>query len=381
MRVSGTLAEIFTQHGHNCYLCYYLDNTGEPCPFFADRLVLEPHNEEESLTRFVQSGNIDIIILQVPLNNTNWYLLPLLRKIADANRCTLVHCIHTIPFAECKGYDWSYIRYMMSQKQPLSQKAKNVFWGLCCILFPRMATRRTAARYERICNYCDKTVLLSDKYVPFFIKNVKCNPQGVMGLYNPLTYPFRLTSRDLDNKEKKVVIVGRLDESTKRLSKAIRIWSLIEKDFKADDWSLLFVGDGAEWDYYRKMVEKKGLRNISFVGRTDPADYYRKASIVMSTSAIEGLPMVILEAKQMGCVPIAFDSFDAVYDLIEDSKTGYIVRYNDYKGYASRLHYLMTHHDVLKEMMENCLQSNDAFLPDAIYEAWKSIVCQSNGKE
>ena len=195
-----------------------------------------------------------------------------------------------------------------------------------------------------------------------------------MGIKNPLTYTSRLSKDEIDSKENTVVVVGRINESWKRLSKAIRIWSLIENKYKVDDWSLIFVGDGGDMDYFQNMTAKKGLRHVTFAGRQDPVEYYRKASIIMSTSAIEGLPMVLLEAKQMGCVPIVFNSYDTVYDLITDSYNGYIVDYNDYKGYAAKLHYLMTHDDVRKEMIENCLNSNADFLPDNIYKEWEKVL-------
>ena len=375
VRVSGILAELFTKHGHNCYLCYFFDNPGEPCPYFLDRLVLEPHNEEEKLSRFILDNKIDILLLQVPLNNTNWYLLPMLRKVSDnTNHCTLIHCIHNVPFAECKGFDWSYIRYMMREKEPFMSKCKKILWGLICHYFPKAAILKTRVRYERICKFCDKTILLSDRYIPYFVDNVRCDKNTVLGIKNPLTYTSRLSKDEIDSKENTVVVVGRINESWKRLSKAIRIWSLIENKYKVDDWSLIFVGDGGDMDYFQNMTAKKGLRHVTFAGRQDPVEYYRKASIIMSTSAIEGLPMVLLEAKQMGCVPIVFNSYDTVYDLITDSYNGYIVDYNDYKGYAAKLHYLMTHDDVRKEMIENCLNSNADFLPDNIYKEWEKVL-------
>ena len=47
--------------------------------------------------------------------------------------------------------------------------------------------------------------------------------------------------------------------------------------------------------------------------------------------------------------------------------------YNDYNGYAAKLHYLMTHDDVRKEMIGNCLNSNTDFLPDNIYKEWEKV--------
>lgn len=376
VRVTGTLADIMSRHGHNCHLCYYFGNSGEPIGTFGERLLLKQHDEENDLARLIEEKKIDVIILQVPLNNSNWYLLPMLRKLADnaPGRCLLIHCFHTLPFAECRGYDLPYFRYMLLQKDLFSHKVKNLVWAAFCMLFPRTATAKTSPRYKRICDYCDYMILLSKRYIPFFTNHVDCRKEQVKGILNPLTFSSALTSREIGSKTKTVVIVGRLDESTKRLSKAIRIWSAIENRYKIKDWSLVFVGDGEDMDYYKRLAVRYKTENITFAGRQDTVEYYRKASILMCTSAIEGLPMVIIEAKQMGCIPVSFNSFDSVYDLIEDSYNGYIVRYNDLDGYAARLSYLMTHDDVRTQMIEHCLQSNDAYLPDNIYRDWQEII-------
>jgi glycosyltransferase involved in cell wall biosynthesis len=43
------------------------------------------------------------------------------------------------------------------------------------------------------------------------------------------------------------------------------------------------------------------------------------------TSAYEGWGLTLTEAQQMGVVPIAFDSFGAVYDIIENEYNGLII--------------------------------------------------------
>lgn len=376
VRVTGTLAEIFSRHGHHCHLCYYHDFEGIPVPFFEDRLVLEQHKEENVLARYIEEKKIDTLFLQVPLNNTNWYLLPMLRKVVDGAKehCTLIHCFHSIPFAECKGFDISYLRYMSKRKEALAEKMKKMLWATFSMLFPRLAVTKTSARYARICNYCDLTVLLSKRYLPFFTSHVKCDSAKVIGIGNPHTFPTRLTEEEIQAKTKTVVIVGRLDESTKRLSKAIRIWSIIENGYKVKDWSLVIVGDGADMGYYKHLAADYHTENITFAGKQNPVDYYRKASVLMSTSAIEGLPMVILEAEQMGCVPMAFDSFDTVHDLIDDSRNGFIVRYNDYEEYAARLYSLMTDETKRTAMMKQCLNGGQEFQPDVIYKEWEKIL-------
>lgn len=376
VRVSGTLSDIFTKYGHKCYLCYYFDFNTSPTGSFQDRLKLQQHDEENALAAFLEHNKIDVIILQVPLNNSNWYLLPMLRKLCDnmSGHCTLIHCFHSIPFSECKGFDWPYLIYMLKQKGPFIQKVRKQLWATVSMLFPKLAVRKTSPRYSRICQYCDYMVLLSKRYIPFFVDHVNCTKEQIKGISNPFTYSSVLSNDGKDAKDKTVVIVGRLDESTKRLSNAIRIWSIIENRYQIKDWSLIIVGDGSDMDYYKRLATKSKTKNILFTGKQNPVDYYRKASILMVTSAVEGFGMVILEAMQMGCIPLAFDSYEAVHDLITDSYNGFVVKYKDHKEYAAKLYYLMTHDDVRKEMMAHCLEDKKQFSAETIYKEWEELI-------
>ena len=63
--------------------------------------------------------------------------------------------------------------------------------------------------------------------------------------------------------------------------------------------------------------------------------------------------MVLLEAMCFGVVPIAFNSFPAVTDLVIDGKTGFLVAPFSIKEYAQKIGLLMqnesTRIDISKE--------------------------------
>ena len=62
----------------------------------------------------------------------------------------------------------------------------------------------------------------------------------------------------------------------------------------------------------------------------------------MMTSAYEGWPMTLMEAMQNGCVPIVFDSFKAVYDIVDSDINGVIVSNGDMDTYHRELVRLMS---------------------------------------
>ena len=61
------------------------------------------------------------------------------------------------------------------------------------------------------------------------------------------------------------------------------------------------------------------------------------------TSGFEGWPMVLMEAMPMGVVPIAFNSFESLQDIISHKENGIIIPNNDMDKYVAGLKWLMTH--------------------------------------
>lgn len=59
------------------------------------------------------------------------------------------------------------------------------------------------------------------------------------------------------------------------------------------------------------------------------------------TSNFEGFPMVLTEAMQFGCVPVAFNSFEAIADIIIPEKTGELVTPFSIKEYKEKLSLLI----------------------------------------
>jgi len=49
----------------------------------------------------------------------------------------------------------------------------------------------------------------------------------------------------------------------------------------------------------------------------------------MMTSRFEGWPMVLMEAMQMGVVPVVYNSFESLSDIVVDGENGYIIPNND----------------------------------------------------
>lgn len=94
-------------------------------------------------------------------------------------------------------------------------------------------------------------------------------------------------------KNKKLfVFIGRLDDSSKKVSRAINLLKSLS------DVNLLIVGDGPDRKMYEDLVTKNVLsKRVTFVGqKTNPYPYIKLADYIILTSDYEGFPVTYLEA-------------------------------------------------------------------------------------
>ncbi len=115
-----------------------------------------------------------------------------------------------------------------------------------------------------------------------------------------------------NNKNKKLfVFIGRLDDSSKKLTRALNI----VKELK--NIELLVVGDGPDRKKYEKYVKENDLSSrVKFIGqKPNPYPYMNIADYIILTSDYEGFPVVYLEAivlkkKIITTVPTSDDLID-----------------------------------------------------------------------
>lgn len=372
VRVTGALGRIFASRGHNCSIAYYENpSSGTPSGNFGYSRQIHRAREKEELSEIIRERAIDRIILQVPLNNSTKRLFRTVGTLKrDRPGLVTLHCIHQVPFAEMRGFDLHYLFFLMRHKS--DKNLKEIIWGLTVILFPGFAAERTARRYRFVSENIDRTVLLSERYMKEYDSLVHCPEGTLFGINNPSDETSAAGEASDADKEKTVLFVGRLHEPTKRLSILLRVWGKLCRRYP--DWRLVLVGDGIDRIYYEKLVKSKKIRNVSFEGIQSPEKYYSKASVFVNTSPCEGFPMTYLEAMQYGAVPLSFDGFGAVYDIIDDGLNGIIVPYKDVKAYRRNLEKLMTDEDMRRKMGENCRKKALCFSPDCIYSLWEKAL-------
>src|SRR5690606_17964084 len=88
------------------------------------------------------------------------------------------------------------------------------------------------------------------------------------------------------------------------------------------------------------------------------------------TSSFEGFPMVLVEAINFGVVPVAFQSFNSITDIITDKKNGILVKPFIVDEYVNKLSNLMKSSKNLKTMASNAIDDSQKFSIKTVGEKW-----------
>ncbi|MGN0835627.1 MAG: glycosyltransferase [Candidatus Spyradosoma sp.] len=236
--------------------------------------------------------------------------------------------------------------------------------------------RRQAKIYRANAAVCAATVLLSESFVPGFLKHF---PRGaaprVLAIPNPSAYEG--VPADFAAKKRELLFVGRMETRVKQPQLLLDAWRKIQSRFP--EWRLRMVGGGFDFDAVKAHAVRLGVERVSFEGFSAPAPFYRDAAIFCMTSAYEGFPNVLVEAANFGCVLVAFDSFAAVRDIISDGENGALVPAFDTEKYAETLALLMGD-DAARERLARAARRDVArFARSRILDCWDALFAGLKG--
>ena len=369
-RVTCNLGNLFCSNGYKCGVAYYYDVAGNIDDCFERTAQLDFHHEQSMLEEL--AALYQVFVIQIHMSKAYLHLMPMLDVVRERFGTKVIYCHHTVPFVEAAGCDFDYLKYLLfHSSSKLSDRLKESVWCLISILMPKYSIKRIAKRRQYVADHVDKVVLLSASFIPVFREYVRCPEDKVTAIGNCVTFEKGLNT--IESKDKTVLVVSNMNERAKRISTMLRIWKDVLKKDSLKDWNLVLVGDGADLDYYKNLAKQLNLRNCTFVGRQNPRSYYEKGSILMLTSAYEGFGMVILEAQQMGCVPVVYDSYESVHDLITDGENGILVENKNKKQFVEKLASLMESEPMRREFAVTCVNMDNRFSTDAIFALWENL--------
>ena len=368
-RVTSCLMNELEKRGYRCiYLFYPID---ESC-YYTGNVEDEAHRlSPEQVEDYLTKEKVDVVINQQALFST---LLTKLISGFKLRHFKYISVFHNTPAIYEKTFTFSRLWYNFLHQSGISAKMSNCVRMLVYPLWKRRVVKGAGKMYAVNYDASDKCVMLSSNDWPtlgYYLKrdvSEKC-----VTIHNPLTFDTVETTECLCHKKKNVLIVSRLNNFEKRLDRALKIWKKIEDD-GFGEWHLYIVGWGLQENMLHNLAQKLKLKNVHFEGRQPSEPYYRDASLFMMTSAVEGWGLTLTESMQTGVVPIAFDSFPALDDIITDGYDGWIIRDNDLDAYAACMEELMHNREERERIARNGLMSCKRFEIDKIVAQWVKLI-------
>lgn len=219
-----------------------------------------------------------------------------------------------------------------------------------------------------------------DKYIPKLDKYIVLNEHDsemfkkegnidTKVIYNPRSFK----SDEKSKLDKKVFLAAGRFHYQKGFDLLIEAFSIFCK--KNSEWNLVIVGDGEEKEKIEKLVTKYNLENrVSLDPFTNNIkEYFLNSSVLTLSSRWEGMPMIVLEALEMGIPTISFD-ITAITPLVDDGKEGYIVKSYDVESFAEAMLKIANSKETLKELSKNCVVKSKEFNIENIVLKWKEIL-------
>jgi glycosyltransferase involved in cell wall biosynthesis len=178
------------------------------------------------------------------------------------------------------------------------------------------------------------------------------------------------------NKDKVILSVGRFDKYKRH---GLLLNSFISIANKYPEWKLVILGDGESRITSLKKIKALGLDdNIIMPGvKKNIWDYYKCASIFISTSLYEGFGLSAAEAMFFKCAPIGFSDCSGINELIENKTNGLLIgnKNNEEKEVALALSSLIDREDVRKKYGVNARKKIiDNYSPPIIFSKWQKLL-------
>lgn len=366
-RVTDVLAKEFVKRGHNViFICTESRNMDDAYQnYSATQIYLDSNkNEEEFIAdycKILHTNDIDVVISQEAQKES-------LLLLANTPICVKrISVVHINPYAIIGNE--RRIKRAIRSRRLVTNLAKYLV-----MLFPHIARRYYRFKenkfYRRILGVSDKLVFLSPSFVELLKENIPdISSRKLAAIGNPNTF---VPKHEVRTKENLIICVARLSEVPKNVRDFILVWQQLYKD--NPKWKAIIVGDGPDRGMLESFAKKKGVRNLSFVGRVENVgNYYQRAKFVCMTSIYEGWGMVLTEGMSYGCVPCVYGSYGAAFDIVDDGVNGIISTPFRPKEMADRIQTLINDESRLAQMSSSAIEKVKDFNADKVADKWDAL--------
>lgn len=364
-------------YGWHCFSAYIVDAATARAECFDAEYCVGGKGRLNALRDIIVDNDVDFVVVQGIFE-----LVKPLRAMTRDLKCMTVVAHHFQPGWETHFMTFDdYVGQWKKSPDPLRWCKR----GVDLLLYPILRARylhKLPAEYHEAYACADAVVLLSKNHVRPFMQFGHIDDERKFHVIpNSLSFPTFLPKEKINNKKNVALIVSRLDDPPKRISLAIKIWNAVKQHKEAEDWKLNIVGHGPYMHAYQQLIKKLGTPDVYLLGRQAPNRFYEESSIFMMTSKSEGWGLTVTEAQQMGVVPIAFNSYASLCDIITDGDNGLVIPECDAAQYAEKLLWLMSHVPERRRLAAQAIDSAHRYENSKIVELWHALFKQLKDKK
>lgn len=369
--VTYLLCKSFIKRGHNV-ICVSQINTQKchytpACEefFFPEAKSLNNEINTQFLISIIDKYDINIIINQNSINKQSIILCEKIKERFPKKK--IITPLHFDLFYEQKAIVNNFFIKIKNGSRLSS-------WIKDLLFFSKYHLYKKYEIAQSVKDKLKDIAQVSD-YIVFLSQGAKEEANKLLGGKEKNKFTVIGNPIDINNcnyhKNKEILYVGRIEFGLKRFDRMLYIWKKLEK--RNPGWKLIVLGDGGYRELFENKAKEMGLTRICFEGFKDPTEYYRTASIVCLTSSSEGFGKVLAEAQSYACVPIAFDSFTAINDIISNGENGYCIKAFNKHLFAKQLQELINDRENIKIIGEQAKKDSLQFSLETIAEKWENL--------
>ena len=218
--------------------------------------------------------------------------------------------------------------------------------------------------------HSDSVVVLTERDKLNYEQHIRlCKPVTV--IHNPV----KRCAVDYKTDSKTILSAGHL-APVKRFGLIPEIGKIIFTRFP--NWQWRICGEGDERGMIEQKIAEYDLEdNIILAGRTgDMDEEYKNAAVYVMTSEMEGLPMVLLEAKSHGLPIVSFDIMTGPSEIVHDGVNGFLTPSGDVLVMAERLMELIENAERRYEFSRNASIGMDEFDETEVLRKWEMLLAE-----
>ena len=325
--------------------------------------LISDKSEEEFNSYFPLSKDLKIIFLNLDRNSPKYTreYKRLVEKVLNSIKADIcISVVYTVPF------------YFLFKIKDGSKKITE--FHTCYDFFRGFTNFRSnwkKALGERLFFYkhigiikkYDRLVVLSDSDMPRWKKHLN----NVEVIPNFIDYNHNTVA----NSKKQAIAVGRL-EGVKAFDIIISAWQYVYQ--KYPDFRLDIYGEGPLKKALQSKISSLGLDRVVFINEPTKEinTKYAESSFMISSSAFEGFPMVVLEGLNHGLPVVCTPQKGGVNSLITNKLNGLFSKTRNPEDLAKSI-IEMIEMENIKDMRQNCKKTALQYDKSVVMKKWYSF--------